>query len=97
MIDYVDFVQALGRQYVNMQRSKPTVVPRERVGSQVGVVKCRLDGSSAGPGYRPRDGDAGFLAPRTPVYRVVDRTPQEAVAVPLNGAFVLYTAAPPGG
>jgi hypothetical protein len=31
MIDYVDFVQALGRQYVNMQRFKPTVLPRERV------------------------------------------------------------------
>lgn len=95
MIDYLDFVQINGTQYVNAVRFSPVVVPADRVGRQLGTVRCRLADSDAGPDYQPQDGDAAFLAVGTPVYALTDRPVTEAVTAYTDGRYALYVVVPP--
>jgi len=95
MIDYVDFVSVGGVQYLNRDRFAPATVPTDRVGRQLGTVRCRLAESDASPDYRPADGDAAFLAPGTALFAVTDRPVPEAVAALRDGTYVLYLALPP--
>jgi hypothetical protein len=69
IIDYVDFVQFDGRQYL-ATFAHPEHVATRQLGSRIGTVQCRLDGSGAPPTYKPQSGDAAFLAPGTPLFAV---------------------------
>jgi hypothetical protein len=59
-------------------------------------VKFKVSGNICDPAYRPKDGDAAFLDPGTPVYQVNGRSPGEALAARFNDRILLYQAkAPP--
>src|SRR4051812_10526914 len=69
IIDYVDFVQWDGKQYLSMF-AHPTRVNTAELGERVGTVRCRISDSGAGLHYRFRDGDSAFLAPGTQLFAV---------------------------
>lgn len=67
IVDYVDFVQFDGRQYLAMFASPPTLAARQ-LGARIGTVRCRLEDSGASPTYKAQSEDAAFLAPGTPLF-----------------------------
>jgi hypothetical protein len=93
IIDYVNFVQLDGVQYVAGMGDGPDTLRADQLSGRVGSVLCRLDNSDASPSYRARDGDAAFLPPGTVVYAV--KGDPAAVAARAGGRFLRYTAFPP--
>ncbi len=95
MVEWLDFVHLNGRQYVvgPGERAHPPV-RIEEVGPQIGVVSCKIGGSTAGSSYRPRDGDAGFLTPGTTVHAIRGVPPTQAVTAARDGRYQLYSAMP---
>lgn len=92
-IDWVDFVQLGGRQYVHrIAPGAAPSVPADQLGRRLGVVRCRLLDTAPQAGYHPLDGDAAFLAPGTPVYAVLGRS--DAVAAERDGRYQRYVLAP---
>jgi hypothetical protein len=83
--DYSDFLRFGGRTYfLSLERAQV------RLGREVGVVRCRLDGSGTPRSYEPRDGDAAYEAAGTRLYRVVGRPLREALAVRDPDGITLY-------
>lgn len=72
-IDYVDFIQAFGQQYVAGLGTQPVRVSRSDRGQTVLHSRCSFsalnDKTQKSPGD-PRDGDTGFLKPGTPIYAI---------------------------
>lgn len=72
-IDYVDFINAFGRQYVAGLGKQPMEVKRSDLGQVVLRSRCSFsalnDRTHKSPG-EPRDGDTGFVAPGTPIYAI---------------------------
>ncbi len=95
MVEWVDFVQLDGRQYVAALdgRTHPPL-PAAQVGPRMGVTACRIAGSSAGPGYKLRDGDAALLAPGTVVHAIRGVPTTVAVTAARDGRYVYYAAQP---
>lgn len=95
MVEWVDFVQLNGRQYVAPLdgRTQPPL-PGSQVGPRVGVTACQIAGSSAGPNYKLRDGDAAFLAPGTVVHAIRGVPTTRAVTASRDGRYLYYAAQP---
>jgi hypothetical protein len=95
MVEWVDFVQLNGRQYVAALdgRTQPPL-PGSQVGPRVGVTACQIAGSSAGPNYKLRDGDAAFLAPGTVVHAIRGVPTTRAVTASRDGRYLYYAAQP---
>lgn len=95
IVEWVDFVQLNGRQYVagpgDLGRS---TVPGSQVGAKVGVTACQIAGSSAGPDYELRDGDAAFLAPGTIVHAIRGVPTTRAVTASRDGRYLYYATQP---
>lgn len=73
-IDYIDFIQAFGRQYdAGYVGSHPIRVRRSHLGAIVLRSTCSLsalnDRTGATPGA-PRDGNTAFLPVGTPIYAI---------------------------
>ncbi|MEP7104505.1 MAG: hypothetical protein ABI838_01485 [Chloroflexota bacterium] len=90
-IDWVNFVQVRETQYVAGPGGSETV-PEAALGPVYTHVKAKLSGRICDPGYRPRDGDAAFLDPGTPVYQLTGYPPGQRLAARFNGQLVVYSA-----
>jgi hypothetical protein len=94
MIDWVNFIQVGSTQYVAGPEAE-TVLQENELGPVYRRVKFRLSGNICDPGYHPKDGDAAFLDPGTPIFQVSGRAPSQQLAARFNGRILLYRAVPP--
>jgi hypothetical protein len=94
-IDWVDFVQIGSIQYVASPGS-PMTLQESDLGPVVAHVKAKLSGNVCDPNYRPKDGDAAFLDPGTPIYQVNGHPPSRLVAAHRAGRIEAYAATGPG-
>src|SRR6059036_1150251 len=83
-IEWVDFIQIGSTQYVAGPEA-PTTLQESDLGPVVGHVKSKVAGNVCDPNYRPKDGDAAFLEPGSPIYQVNGRPASQAVAARRNG------------
>jgi hypothetical protein len=100
-IDYVDFVQAFGRQYVVSTNSTNTSgrfepeLTRKDLGRVVLRSKCSFsalnDRTQKSPG-EPHDGDTGFLPPGTAIYAVHGWSKHCQLAAEHDGRMHVYLA-----
>ncbi len=95
MIDWVNFVQVGSTQYVAGGPQPEIVLQEAQLGSIYTHVKFKVSGNICDPAYRPKDGDAAFLEPGTPVYQVIGRSPGEALAARFNDRILVYQAMAP--
>jgi hypothetical protein len=95
-IDWVDFIQIGSTQYVAGPGGSEALQEND-LGSVVSHVKFKVDGNICDPNYRPKDGDAAFLDPGTPVYQVLGRPVSEVVAARRSGQILNYRAVTPAG
>lgn len=91
-VDYVDFIKLGGITYTRLgvyaEGPEPPIL-----GEPIGEVTCRLSGYT-GMRYKPRDGDAAFLDPGTPIYSLQDYATSFRVAAesPTVDGFAVYEA-----
>ena len=90
-IDWVDFIQIGSTQYVAGLAAAATVQESD-LGPVVAHVKFKVAGNVCDPNYRPKDGDAAFLDPGTPIYAVNGHSTTAMVAAHRNGQIVAYVA-----
>jgi hypothetical protein len=93
-IDWVNFVQVGSIQYV-AGPAPPTVIADSDLGPEFARVKFKIEGNVCDPSYRIKDGDAAFLEPGTPIYRVKGHLPAEQLAARMNGTILVYLAQVP--
>jgi hypothetical protein len=93
MIDWVDFIVVGATQYTAGMEGTPTVSDAD-LGPVVAHVKFKVDGNVCDPQYKPKDGDAAFLEPGTPIYAVTGRPSDKILAARHDGTLVAYTALP---
>jgi hypothetical protein len=90
-IDWVNFIQVGSTQYVS--GTVPTAKLQEAdLGPVYAHVKFKVSDNVCDPSYRPKDGDAAFLNPGTPVYEVKGQPAAERLAARFNGRIVVYLA-----
>jgi hypothetical protein len=58
-------------------------------------VKFKVSGNVCDPNYRLKDGDAAFLDPGTPIYRVTGQPPGAELAARFDGQIVVYKVPAP--
>jgi len=96
-IDYVDFLQAGGRNYIaDLHPVAP--ITRADLGTRVLSVRCsyaRLNHETGRQTPPPRDGDAAFLQPGTPVYAIHGWSPSCRLAASWEGRLRVYLAYQP--
>jgi len=100
-IDYVDFIQAFGRQYVVSTNPTDTSgsfdpkATRADLGRVVLRSKCSFsalnDRTHKSPG-EPRDGDTGFLPPGTPIHALHGWSIHCRLAAEQDGRIHVYLA-----
>jgi hypothetical protein len=93
MVDWIDFVQLDGIQYVASLDGPTLEVPQEQLGPVVGRVQCQLSALTYAREPGPaKDGDAAFLAIGTEVHAVRGYQPRCRVAALINGTYRAYLA-----
>ncbi len=93
-IDWVDFIQLGATQYL-AGREAPTVILESDLGPVLAHVKFKVAGNVCDPSYKPKDGDAAFLEPGTPIYQVNGEPASKVVAARRNGQIIGYVAKAP--
>jgi hypothetical protein len=97
VIDYVDFVNHGGRQYVAGMTGAP-MIERTDLGDVVLRSACSFSAlnerTRRDPG-RPRDGDTGFLPPGTAIHAVRGWKPECRLAAERDGQVHVYVALDP--
>ncbi|MDQ6686307.1 MAG: hypothetical protein M3Z50_01620 [Actinomycetota bacterium] len=89
MVEWVDFVELDGRQYVGFDGR---VTPGQ-LGAVVGQVRCRLSALKFNKAPGPSvDGDAGFLPVGTRLYAIHGFGPSCRVAARFQGRVRVYLA-----
>lgn len=73
----------------------PATLEESDLGQVVAQVKYRVDGNVCDPNYLPKDGDAAFLDPGTPIYEVKGHPTSELLAARRNGQILRYSAFAP--
>lgn len=94
-VDYVDFVQANGRQYVAGLGASDATVSATEVGPVQFRVRCSLRDLNSRTDQMPppaRDGDAGLLPAGTPVHEVTGWSPLCRLAAQRDGVWRVYLA-----
>jgi hypothetical protein len=94
-IDYVDFIDAFGQQYLARVADKPIAVSRSDLGQVVLRSRCSLSALNDRTHKTPdeeRDGDTGFLAPGTPIYAINGWSPQCRLAAQSPSGLMAYLA-----
>lgn len=96
-IDYVDFVNHDGRQYLaGLDEARP--VARADLGDVVLRSACSFSAFNERTGRdpgRPRDGDTGFLPPGTAIHTVRGWAAECRLAAERNGEVYVYLALDP--
>src|SRR3954447_26392262 len=98
-VDYVDFVQANGRNYIAGLTRVPPLGSTD-LGARVLTVRCSFSDLNDRTGKMapsPRDGDAAFLTPGTPVYAIRGWPPNCRLAAREHGQLRVFLAYRPGG
>lgn len=90
-IDWVDFVQIGSTQYLAGLQGSPTLQEAD-LGPVFAHVRHKVSGNVCDPNYRPKDGDAAFLDPGTPIYQVDGHPPSQMLAARHDGRIVVYIA-----
>ena len=90
LIDWVNFVRWNGIEYV--AGSVSSSVTLKQLGAVIATVHCRMEGSVLDSGYRPKDGDAAFLNPGTPLYGVNGYKASFRLAAWEDGRLTLFEA-----
>jgi hypothetical protein len=93
-IDWVDFIQVGSTQYV-VGPGTPKFVQEGNLGRVVAHVKFKVSGNVCDPSYRPKDGDAAFLEPGTPIYEVTGHPAGDMLAARHDGQIWAYEAHSP--
>ena len=93
-IDWVDFIQLGSTQY-GAGLGTQTALVESDLGPVVARVKFKVAGNVCDPSYHPKDGDAAFLDPGTPIYEVNGHPTSAMVAARHNGKIVAYVAKSP--
>ena len=94
-VDYVDFIQAFGVQYIAGLGSRPLTAQRRDLGRVVLRSRCSLaalnDRTHKNPGSA-RDGDTAFLNPGTPIYALNGWSTHCRLAARWGGETRVYLA-----
>jgi hypothetical protein len=93
-IDWVDFIQVGSTQYI-AGPGTPTTLQESDLGPVVAHVKFKVSGDVCDPNYKPKDGDAAFLEPGTPIYQVNGQPASKVLAARRNGQIIAYAAKTP--
>ncbi len=93
-IDWVDFIEVGTTQYL-AGPGAPTNLKESDLGPVVAHVKFKVADNICDPNYKPKDGDAAFLEPGTPIYQVNGQPTSEVVAARRNGQIITYVAKAP--
>jgi hypothetical protein len=98
-VDYVDFLQANGRNYIAGLTRVPPITSTD-LGAHVLTVRCsfsELNHRTDQMTPQPRDGDAAFLTPGTPVYSIRGWSPECRLAAHEPGQLHVFLAYRTGG
>jgi hypothetical protein len=79
VVDRAGFVHFGDITYI--RHYEPTSLETSDLGPEFDRVRFKLAGNVPGCGYRPKEGDAAYLDPGTPVYTVAGYRPQFVLAV----------------
>jgi hypothetical protein len=90
-IDWVNFIEVGSTQYL-WGTVSTTELQESDLGPVYAQVKFKVSDNVCDPGYRPKDGDAAFLEPGTPIYQVNGQPPSEQLAARFNGHILVYLA-----
>ena len=90
-IDWVNFIQVGSTQYIYGSVSTADLQEAD-LGPVYTHVRFKVSDNVCDPSYRPKDGDAAFLEPGTPVYQVNGQPPAEQLAARFNGHILVYLA-----
>jgi hypothetical protein len=66
----VPFIRFGGIMYLQSPLPSARAPRAVALGPVFATVRCKLAGAVTDPAYRPKDGDAAFVAPGTPVFTV---------------------------
>jgi hypothetical protein len=93
MVDWVDFVQLGGTQYIAGLDAQVPPVASTQLGAVVGRVRCQLSALkfSKEPGPN-QDGDAAYLTVGTEVHAIHGFEPSCRIAARIDGANRVYLA-----
>jgi hypothetical protein len=90
-IDWVDFVKFNGIMYMaNIDSRTSTQLAAADLGPQFATVKFTVEGNVSDTNYHPKDGDAAFLEPGTPIYTVKGYAPTFLLAAYRNNQIIRY-------
>ena len=93
MVDWVDFVQLRGTQYIAGLDGQVPPVASTQLGAVVGRVRCQLSALKFSEMPGPNvDGDAAFLTIGTEVHAIHGFEPSCRVAARIEGANRVYLA-----
>jgi hypothetical protein len=93
MVDWIDFVQLHGVQFIAGMDAQLPPLPAGELGPVVARVRCELSVLSFHQTPGPTvDGDAGYLPVGTRVYAVKGFAASCRVAAPVQGAYRVYLA-----
>jgi hypothetical protein len=90
-IDWVNFIEVGSTQYI-WGTVSTTQLQESDLGPVYAQVRLKLSDTVCDPNYHPKDGDAAFLEPGTPIYQVKGQPPSEQLAARFNGHILLYLA-----
>ena len=94
-IDWVDFVKVGSTMYVAGQGSVDAApLPEADLGAVYATVRFKVADHVCDPDYRPKDGDAAFLEPGTPLYEIHGVAPADALAARHDGRIREYRRQP---
>jgi hypothetical protein len=91
-IEYWDFIKLGGATYYVADHGVGRAIDRGDLGPVVAHVRGNPPLSDPTGRYRPRDGDAAFVPPESPVYSVKGYRPSFRVAASHHGELRLYEA-----
>ncbi len=91
-ICWADFVKVGEITYLGIDLTAGRDLTDADLGEQLGAVAFKLEGNVSDPEYQTKDGDAAFLEPGTPIYRVKGYESWFRVAAKDGDRIYLYEA-----